>query len=212
MRTIAWIFIAAWLWTTNAALADDTTDVQAAFSGYRAAILAGEGKTAIEYLSNSTFEYYDQMRSVALDGDRAAVQGLSLINQMQVLMLRLRVPMERLVSMTPRELVAHAVDAGWIGKNSVLATQPGRVLVEKDLAVLHPLVNGQEAAHVFRFYRESGRWRLDLISTIQQANAALQLAAKQAGIKDSEFILALLESALGQKIGPEAWDPLRKAP
>ncbi len=200
------------LLSASVASADDSTEVQESFSAYRSAILSGNGTSAIRYLSSSTFEYYDQMRSLALDGDLEKVQGLSLINQMQVLMLRLRVPAEQLGAMTPRELVAYSVDEGWIGKNSVLAVQPGRVISEKDVAVLHAIVDGQDAGPAFRFNREAGAWLLDLVPTIQAANAGLQMAVKREGISESEFMITLIESVVGRKVGPEAWEPLRQVP
>ena len=212
MLTVIRLFIAAsilLLLSTAAAAADDSTAIHEAFSAYRSAILAGNGASATAYLSSSTFEYYDQMRELALDGDLKTVQGLSLINQMQVLMLRLRVPPDQLGSMTPHELVAHAVNEGWIGKNSVLAVQPGRVLSEKNVAVLHAIVNGQDAGPAFRFNRESGAWRLDLVPTIQAANAGLQMAIKREGVSESEFMITLIESVVGRKIGAEAWEPVR---
>lgn len=198
--------------SATAAIADDATEVQQAFSAYRAAILAGDGTSAIAHLSTTTFEYYDQMRALALDGEAETVQGLSLINQMQVLMLRLRVRPDALGAMTPRELVAHAVDEGWIGKSSVLAVQPGRVLAEQDVAVLHAIVDGRDAGPAFRFNRESGAWRLDLVPTIQAANAGLQMAAERAGVSDSQFMTTLIESVVGREVGAEAWQPARRNP
>ncbi len=124
-------------------------------------------------------------------------------------MLRLRLPADELESLSPAELIAHAVDQGWIGKQSVLGIQPGKVLAEGDVAVIHVLIDEQDAGPAFQFARESGAWRLDLVPTTQAGNAALQMAARQQGVPEREFLLLLMESVLGRKVGSEAWVPPR---
>jgi hypothetical protein len=153
---------------------DNAAAVRNVFSAYRSAILSGEGDEAAALLGQSTYDYYDEMRRLALYGDAKAVQAQSLVNQMQVLLFRLRVPPDQLESLSSQALIAHAVDQGWIGKNSVLELQPGQVLSEGDVAVLHVIVDGKDAGPAFRFNRESDAWRLDLLPTMQASNAALQ--------------------------------------
>ncbi len=189
----------------------DAEAVRRVFSAYRSALLAGEGDAAAALLSRSTYDYYDEMRRLALYGDAATVQAQSLINQLQILMLRLRIPADELESLSPGELIAHAVDQGWIGKSSVLETQPGKALAEGDVAVLHVRIDEQDAGPAFHFRRESGAWRLDLVPATQLGNAALQVAASQQGVPEREFLLVLVESVLGRKIGSEAWLPPRSA-
>lgn len=111
--------------------------------------------------------------------------------------------------MSPQELIAHAVNEGWIDKSSVLTLQAGKVLSEGDVAALHVIVDEQDAGPLFRFNRESGEWRLDLVPTTQATNAALQMTAEQQGISEEEFTLILIESVMGRKVGAEAWVPPR---
>ena len=214
MRVARAFAVAALLFVAAAPVVaeDDAEAVRRVFSAYRAAILAGKGDAAAALLSRSTYAYYDEMRQLALRGDAASVQSQSLVNQMQVLMLRLRVPLGQLESLAPRELIAYAVDQGWIGKQSVLKLQPGKVHAEGDVAVLDVIIDAQEAGPAFSFNRESGAWRLDLVPTTQLGNAALELAARQQGIPESEFMLVLIESVLGRKVGAEAWVPPRGRP
>lgn len=187
----------------------DAEAVRRIFSAYRSAILSGRGDEAAALLSRSTYDYYDDMRQLALFGQASSVQSQSLVNQLQILMLRLRDPPDKLGSLSPEALIAHSVDKGWIGKNSVLKIQPGKVLSEADVAVLYVNVDGKDAGPAFRFNRESGAWRLDLVPTTQATNAALQSTAKQQGMTESEFMLVLMESVLGRKVGDEAWLPPR---
>ena len=163
----------------GSALAEADADaVRRVFSAYRSAILSGEGNAAAALLSQSTYDYYDEMRQLALYGSADTVKALSLVNQMQVLTLRLRVPTDELESLSSQALIAHAVDQGWIGKNSVLKLQPGKVLADGDVAVLHLIVDGKDAGTAFRFNRESRAWRLDLVPTTQAPHQSLDREQK----------------------------------
>jgi hypothetical protein len=144
-----------------------------------------------------------------LYGNAETVQAQPLVNQLNILLLRLRVPLDELESLSPRALIAHTVDQGWIAKSGVLGLEPGKVVAEGDAAVLHVVIDEQDAGPAFRFDREGGAWRLDLVPTTQDGNAALELAVRQQGVSESEFMLALVESAVGRKLGPEVWVPLR---
>jgi hypothetical protein len=196
------------LWTT-VALADDAEDIRQVFGSYRAALLAGQGEAAAVLLSRSTHAYYDEMRRLALFGDAASVQRLSMVDQINVLLLRLRIPVDELERLSPQELIVHAVNQGWIGKNGVSNTQAGEVLTEGDVAVVHAIVGGRDAGPMFRFNREDGAWRLDLVPTMRAVNAALQTAAQAAGVSEQQFMLGAIGSVVGRRVGPEAWVPPR---
>ena len=189
------------------ALADDANDVRDVFNAYRGAILAGQGEEASGLLSTNTYDYYDEMRTLALHGDKYAVQALSLVNQIQVLMFRLRVPTNELEALSPRGLLTYAIDHGWIGKAGVLKLAPGKVRTEGDIASLHLLVDEQDTGEVMHFNRENEAWRLDLMPTLHNTNMALQITAKRQGLSEREFLLILMESVIGRKIGEEAWRP-----
>ena len=211
IRCCALALMALLLIPASARSEGDAKAVRRVFSAYRSALLAGEGDAAAALLTRSTYDYYDEMRRLALYADAGTVQAQSLINQLQVLMLRLRLPADELESLSPEELIAHAVDQGWIGKESVLTLQPGKVRSEGDVAVLHVEIDGEDAGPAFHFRRESGAWRLDLVPTTQAGNAALQMAARRQDIPEREFLLVLVESVLGRKVGSEAWLPPRSA-
>jgi hypothetical protein len=194
------------------ALAESDSDaVRKVFGSYREALLTGKGGDAAALLAKPTFAYYEQMRQLALWGEAEAVRGQVLANQLQILLLRLRVPAVKLEKMSSRELIAYAIDEGWIGKESAGKLQPGDVLVEKDIATLAVVIEGTGAAPGFRFHREEGRWRLDLVPLLQMSSVMLQLVAKQKGVPEEQLMLEMLERVVDRKVGPEVWTPPRKA-
>lgn len=189
----------------------DSDAVRGVFTAYREAILAKQGGEAAALLSRSTFDYYEKMRKLALTGDAKTVQAESLSNQLQVLLMRLRVPTEKLESLSSQALIAYAIDEGWIGRDSVVKLKAGDVLTEGDIATLAVSIEGVGAGPGFRFNREPAGWRLDLVPLLQMSNLMLQMAAKEKGIPEDQFMLGMLESVVGRKIGPEAWVPPRAA-
>ncbi len=190
-------------------VADDADEIRGAFEAYRSAILEGRGDEAAGLLSRSTYDYYDGARRLALTGDEQAVKARILVDQMQVLLLRLRAPLDVLDSSTPPQLIAYAVEQGWIGKESVESIQAGQVRVQGDAATVTAIIGGQDMGPAFRFSRE-GSWRLDLVPTVQAVNAAIQAAAKESGLSDEAFMVALMSRVVGRELGSEMWQPLRK--
>jgi len=189
----------------------DAEAVRSVFASYRSAILAGHGAEAAGLLSQSTYDYYEELRRLALAGDAETVKAQSLVNRFQILLLRLRVPTDQLASLSSRELIARAVDEEWLGKVRTLELEPGDVLADGDVATLGIAVPGGGATPGFRFQREAGQWRLDLRPTLQVSNVALQMTARQRGLDENAFVFSLLESLIGRKVGAEAWVPPQDA-
>lgn len=195
---------------TTFALADDADDVRGVFAAYRSAILDGRGDEAARLLSKSTHSYYDEARRLALSGDAQTVKALPLIDQMQVLMLRTRAPRNLLDTATAEQIIAYAVNEGWIGRDSVQNTQAGQVMTQGDDAVVTAVIGGQDMGPAFRFARE-GSWRMDLVPTMQATNPALQAAARQSGLSDEQFMIAVMGRVLGREVNETIWSPLATA-
>lgn len=190
--------------------ADDTDAVQGTFSAYRSAILSGDGEAAAALLSQNTLGYYNEARRIALYGELDEVEEQALVTQMIILSFRLRVPTERLESFSTRSLVAHVIEKGWIGKNSVEKLGPGQIFSEGDAAMMRATVEGHDTTIELRFSRESGAWRLDLLPTMVASNTALQNTAKQQGVSERELLVALLERVTGRKVDSRAWNSMKE--
>ena len=193
----------------HAFASEDGDAIRDVFRAYRTAILEGKGEDAADLLCQSTLDYFDRMRILALDGDAAAVQATALVDQMQTMLFRLRVPAKTLETLSAKGLIAYSVEQGWIGKKSVQKVTPGKVQTEKDGALLHVNVDGEDAGPAFRFYREAKGWRLDLVPTLKATDGVLRSTALRAGVSHNEYILKVMSLALDTEIGDEAWEPLR---
>jgi hypothetical protein len=193
----------------QASASEDGDAIRDVFRAYRSAILEGRGQDAADLLGQSTLDYFDRMRTLALDGDAAAVQSTALVDQMQIMLFRLRVPTKTLETLSAKALIAYSVEQGWIGKKGVQKVTPGKVQSEKDGALLHVNVDGEDAGPAFRFYREAKGWRLDLVPTLKATDGILRSTALHAGVPHTEYILKVMSLALDTEVGDEAWEPLR---
>lgn len=188
----------------------DADAIRKVFLAYRGSILAGDGPSAAALLSRSTYDYYDAVRRLALTGDARTVQNRPLSDQVQILLYRLRVPREKLDSLSPLGLIAYSIDQGWIGKESVEKIQPGPVVVRGDTALVHVVVDGEDRGPGFRFDREDDGWRLDLVPVMRATDRSLRMAVERENMGESDFILAVVERALDREVGIEAWIPLQR--
>jgi hypothetical protein len=186
--------------------------IRDAFVGYKTAILAGDGKAAVQHVSQSTIDYFADMQKLALYGTAAEVRAQSPVNQLQILSFRHRLELQQLQDMTPVELFAYGVDKGWIGKSTVVTLEPGSVDVSGNVGTIEVLQSGTPVGPRFRLYREGGEWRLDLVPILGLGNAAMKILAQRQGVSEEFMILSLLESVSGRKVPPTIWDPPRPRP
>ncbi len=212
-RAVALLFLLLLLVPTMArdvrAAPGDGAAVRKVFNSYRSALLAGDGSTAAAFLTRSTYDYYDAVRRLALTGDAKTVQDQPLSDQMQILLYRARVPRARLESLSAAGLIAHSIDQGWIGRSSAEKIQPGEVKVRGDAALVHVVIDGEDRGPGFRFDREEGAWRLDLVPVMRATDKSLRMALQRNGMSESDFMLAVVERAVEREVGIEAWIPLR---
>ena len=192
--------------------AQDDEAVREVFAAYRSAVLARKGGEAAALVSQSTYDYYEGMRQLALYGEADAIRARPPLDQVQILMFRLRVPPEQLEAVSAEALIAQVVSRSWMGQDSVLTVFPGRVEVEGDAAILHAIVDGQDAGPAFILAREAGGWRLDLVPSAEASNASMREAAEKHGLSEGELVEGLTESVIGRKLPADAWTKRRSAP
>jgi len=191
-----------------AAAQDEAADVREAFLGYRTAILTGDGETAAELVTERTRTLYREFADDALTLDKPGLDGLHVMDRISVMQLRHQMTRQQLESMNGGEIVAYAVDHGWIGKDGAARLQIGNFTVEGDSASA-PILggDGKETLLRMRFAREQGLWRLDLVEMMALTRVAIAQAIRQTGLTEDEFILFALEATSGRKPGPEIWSP-----
>lgn len=181
--------------------------VTEAFNGYKNAILGDRGADAAVYLSSNTVQYYEEMRDLALYACEAELRERSTIDLMQVLVMRHRIPADSLQQMNGVELLTHALNNGWIGKESVTNLSVQSVGVLDDVAALQAISDRETLPTQLRFVRENDAWKLDLMPLMRSASALFEGLAREREMTREEFILAVLSSIGGSVVDNSIWTP-----
>lgn len=190
------------------ALADNPATVQQTFSDYKSAILAGQGEQAVDELSQNTIDYYGDMRRLAVCEPAEQIKAESMVNRIQILSMRFRVPTDTLVTLSDREVVVYGVDQGWIGKESVMNIETGEVKIQGEEAFVDVLQQGQPSGIQFRFAKESDGWKLDLLPTIELSNRAFEQLAELQELEQNDFIFGILAILEGREPTEDIWNPV----
>jgi len=211
-NTFGSVALVALIFTSNLSLLAQGSEpeeglIRRAFLTYKEAILQQQGPSALSLVNRATVQYYARMRTLALEGQEKEVRQLTPMNKIMVLSLRHRVPLGDLRKMSPEEVFAYAVDQGWIGKNSVLDSDIGRLQVFGNDASAEYVKSGKPTPLKYRFTKEDGKWKVDLTALMPVADQAMSMLIKTKGLDEDTFITGLMESVSGKKVVPSIWQP-----
>ncbi len=187
---------------------NNENEIRDCWSSYKSSILNGDGIIAVTYVSSSTLDYYGEMRDTALMANVSEVKNLSTTNMLMVLMLRHLVDRDELNAMTSEDLIIYAIEQGWIGEDSVVNSDIGKVTISENNAFAVYLMGGQETPFRYEFVKENGQWKLDIASLIPTTNAVLKETLETNDIDEEEFIFLTLESMSGIKVSDDIWQPM----
>ncbi len=185
----------------------DRIQIKRTFDVYKKSILENKGATAVQWVDRLTLAYFDEMRKLALEGSADKVRSQRISDQLMTLMLRSRMTRDQLAAMDARALFTHAVDQGWVGKESVGSLEVGEVNVTGEAAQGRVVVGGKPAPMFFRFEKEDGLWKIDLTSIMPHADLAFQQIARQQDITPEALVIQLMEMANGEAFDPNLWNP-----
>lgn len=191
----------------------NTTDSQAikeCFDSYKESILNQNGKAAVEKVDSYTLAYYDRILTLSLKGQETEVRNLSVIDKTIVLIIRHRVESQILKQMNAESLFIYAVNNGWVGKNSVLDLELGKVTVSNKVAKGEIIAKGNPSSLYFRFNKENEKWLIDLTSIMPASNIAFRQLIDSKNLDDDEFVINMIESVSGKRVTENIWQPLMK--
>ena len=202
------------LWLLASSLAIATAqgvkaDVEAGFDAYRLAILASDGAAALATVDTQSVTFYSDLVRHALDTDSADVARLPVLEQMLVLAMRVRVPVDTLRRMGGAAAFQYGVDRGWIGVETVQSMRLGTITVREDRATASALLRGEPVPGLrFAFAREEGTWRFDVWDLQASLSAPFLDALKKTGMATSDFLLLMLSSVSEKPVTASVWHPI----
>ncbi len=191
-------------------LETDKAAVKQAFTAYRGAMLAKNGKAAAALLTAGSLAYYAQLKDRALTASEVDLRRMQLIDQITVLFLRLRVRAEDLRRWSPTELVVDSVENDpFSGSANMSRMATGAVNISGDTASVLMKLDGKDTGLAFSFWREDGRWKFRMTPLLDSVEDSLRTLVQQQHLTTRAFIDRTLASKYPDpdKIAA-AWKPL----
>ena len=206
------ILLSFLLSTSAWAQGDDAAAIRTLFDSYKAALLAGDGATASRLVDAETFAYFEEIKDLTLTGAPDVVKQRPFVDRLLIVTMRHELPAAELSEMDLEGLLRHAIDAGWIGKQSIAQLGMGEVTVNGDEATAVAISPGQTPADAalsdslrYRFVRENGEWRFGFRSLVESINQTIAQLTEQMGTDQDALIFMLVEQLSGRKVLPEVW-------
>lgn len=204
LRTCGLALAVVSLVSATQAAADDVIGVRTCFSKYKRAITELNGDAAAALVDKNTITYYDITLSRARRGKPAEVRQLGPFDMLLVLMVRHNVEPDDLKEMTGRKLFAYGVDDAWTDPESIANIEIQNIQINGTRATAQA---AGQAAIMFRFSKEKGKWKFDITGIAEMANAAMAKAFKDAGAKADDAILQVLQVSSEEPVADDIWEP-----
>lgn len=169
--------------------------------GYQDAVRRLDGAAAARLVSAETRGYYGRMRDMAVSASEAQVRAAPLMERINILMYRHRVPAAELAALPAGEAFAYTIRAGWVNATDGddLAAK-AEVYGEGDRAALRY----QGDMH---FVRENGAWVWDMMPVLRGASE--EFGAGLSAEEEEEFVMMVLKMSNGRDPSPGIWQPLQ---
>ena len=205
VRTLAGlpvVFLATALLVTGApARADEAADKAAIndiWTKYQDYVAARKGTDAVALLAQPTIKYYGDMRQAILTGTPAAVAKMGVLTRLSIYMIRHLITAAQLKPMTPRTFLAWTIDKGMTSTSSARRIKLQDLKITGDTAIGYVGQGKGQGAPAFKFYRESGTWKLDYTEVVRRLEPLMEARLKKQGITDDK-IVALMVRRFSQK-------------
>lgn len=185
-------------------------EIRSVYDRYREAVLAKAGETVASLMSKESIAYHQTIRDLALDGTREVLKQRLLVEQNQVLLLRLRMTREELEKLSGQALVAHFVSKGWVTMPGTTQATLGKVQLKGSEALGQSMI-GERAGSpdYFRFAKEEAGWRFD--SAYSNKRGEQSLKSMQRNRDPQQFVMAIVMSVSEMPVDESIWEPLRKS-
>jgi len=180
------------------------------FKDYKSAILNDRGTEALKLIDKRTVDYYSGILIAIKQSDKEAIDQLSLMDKLMILIIRQQVSNEEILKFSGESLLLYAFDNGMVGKNGVVDVDLGKVTVSDDFAKAQLIIKGKEESLYFHFYKEKD-WKLNLTSLFPISNIAIREMVEESGKEENDFILFLVEIMSKRKLKENIWNPIKNA-
>lgn len=171
-----------------------TAAVTTAFATYRAGVVQGDAAAVRANLTAASLELMSDLAEQARTLDAAATAALPAAEQLLVLTYRLRPDI-----LGAADPYAALVEQGFAGQDRTLGDIGPVVSAGEDralAAIVDPESNAPTPLR-WRFLREEGAWRFDLVEAHRLLSQAIATSAARAGAPVAEVVAATVQDLSG---------------
>ncbi|WP_294672046.1 hypothetical protein [uncultured Fluviicola sp.] len=187
----------------------EDTLIRAVFDKYRSDLLNDRGTEAVKEVDSKTIQYYSDILELTISADSSKVETLSIMDKMSVLIMRLKISKEELLTFSGKDLFIYSVDHGMVGKSGIAKNSIGQIIVNDNFASAPLGVKGAPTEVRFEFYKESGSWKINLTSIFPLAELVFEKLIKDSGKSENELLIPIIEAATNKRVSREVWQPLK---
>lgn len=188
-------------------------EIRTLFQAYKTALLEGDGAAAARLVDVATLDYFEAIKRVGLEGSEDELRQRPFVDRLLVITMRHQLEPAELEEMDLEDLLRHAIEEGWIGRQSIRQLDIGKVELEGDEAsapaltsgVETPTQDGAEPALRYEFVREDGEWKFRFHSLVASLNEIIASLTAQMGTDEDALIFMLVEQLSGRKVLPDVW-------
>jgi hypothetical protein len=181
-------------------------EIRAAFNNYKSSILSKDGAKTIQYISENTVDYFEDILDKVKFADKETILGLSTADQTQILIIRRFFSKEDIFSFDGKSLYATSIDQELMG-GQLNALTIGLVAVKGDKGKAQMVVDGTKTSIFFDFLKEDKEWKIDITTTLIMTTRLIEMEAKEASVSITQYLIDMLQLK-GEKEREQIWKPL----
>ncbi len=193
---------------TNTGPGTDKDQIRQSFESYRMAALSQDGETAVQFLNDSTVQYYEIILHKIIYSDESDLRKELMGTRLAVLLTRHIATRDEILSLkSGRNFIVFSINNGLTGESGLVKIKLGDIHVSEGEAFASLL---EDPGHneKLHFVHENGTWKIDLVHTIRSSDSQLQQLASSLSMSEEEFINYVLVFKNGQEPNQNIWQPL----
>lgn len=170
------------------------------------------GAQVVNLFTAETFEHYDRLIKLGLDGTPQQVRSLPPLDKMEVLRMRMRSTRSELSKMTGRQYAEYATSAGWYQTppEDQVQIRLIRFRFSGNNATAEAQLDRWKTGARMRFEKQDGVWKMDEPSSMAAWDAVYRDLAADEGMTVDEFLFEWLEDEIGRPVPESVWQPMRR--
>ena len=188
--------------------------VEKTFYGVLNALKKYQADTVLALADENTWDYFTELKNLALTADREVIEKLKPIDRFQVLALRHIKDREELTEITEKSLFTQAVLQGWffVGDKPEVRIDYIDLLPGGNEAIADIIVNSIIPDERLEFSRHQGIWKMNLLQLLPRQEEKILTTLHQRGQSEEEFFWNFLKEETGRDPSPDIWEPVIASP